>query len=197
MRNQCRVSAGHAAGIIATARGLRHLDATEKALHTGDISFEQAQIITRTVSGLDADAAPHAEQILLDNAPGLDIGRLRQLAGEVSYRADLDTAEERERKRWERRHLSFGLTLDDTGLLHGACGDTASFEILHGDLLAGRAGMVALKARLAWYVLAEYGSGSAPGAPCSPLAGSGRPALSAPAGVGLDAKSLQILNLRI
>jgi Domain of unknown function (DUF222) len=35
-----------------------------------------------------------------------------------------------ERKWWERRHLSFGLTLDDTGLLHGACGDTASFEIL-------------------------------------------------------------------
>jgi Domain of unknown function (DUF222) len=130
LRNQCRVSAGHAAGIIATARGLRHLDATEKALHTGDISFEQAQLITRTVASLDTGAAPHAEQILLDNAPGLDIGRLRQLAAEVSYRADPDAAEERERKRWERRHLSFGLTLDDTGLLHGACGDTASFEIL-------------------------------------------------------------------
>ncbi len=65
-----------------------------------------------------------------ETSPGLDTGQFRRLAAEVSYRADPDAAEERERKRWERRHLSFGLTLDDTGLLHGACGDTASFEIL-------------------------------------------------------------------
>ena len=30
----------------------------------------------------------------------------------------------------KQRHLSFGLTLDDTGLLHGACGDAAWFGIL-------------------------------------------------------------------
>ena len=82
------------------------------------------------MASLDADQAGPAEQILLDNAPGLDTSQFRRLAAEVSYRADPDAAEERERKRWERRHLSFGLTLDDTGLLHGACGDTASFEIL-------------------------------------------------------------------
>ncbi len=76
------------------------------------------------MAGLDADRAGQAEQVLLDNAPGLDTSQFRRLAVEVSYRADPDAAEERERKRWERRHLSFGLTLDDTGLLHGACGDT-------------------------------------------------------------------------
>jgi hypothetical protein len=31
-------------------------------------------------------------------------------------------AEEREQRRWEKRHLSFGLTLNDTGMLSGACG---------------------------------------------------------------------------
>jgi hypothetical protein len=130
LRTRCGLTAGHAAEITVTGRALRDLAATEKALHAGDISFDQAHIVARTVTSLDADKAGPAEQILLDNAPGLDTGQFRRLAAEVSYRADPDAAEERERKRWERRHLSFGLTLDDTGLLHGACGDTVSFEIL-------------------------------------------------------------------
>jgi hypothetical protein len=130
LRTRCGLTAGHAAEMIVTGRRLRALTATEKALQAGEISFDQAHILARTVAGLDADQAGPAEQVLLDNAPGLDSSQFRRLAAEVSYRADPDGAEERERKRWERRHLSFGLTLDDTGLLHGACGDTASFEIL-------------------------------------------------------------------
>jgi hypothetical protein len=63
-------------------------------------------------------------------APVLDPGRLRRLGEELIYRADPDAAEERERKRFERRHLSFGLTLDHAGTLTGACGDTLSAEII-------------------------------------------------------------------
>ena len=62
--------------------------------------------------------------------PGLDPGALRRLGQELLYRADPDAVEERERKRFERRHLSFGFTLDDTGTLSGACGDTLSLEII-------------------------------------------------------------------
>ena len=62
--------------------------------------------------------------------PVLDPGRLRRLGEELIYRADPDAAEERERKRFERRHLSFGLTLDNAGTLSGACGDTLSAEII-------------------------------------------------------------------
>lgn len=130
LRTRCGLTAGHAAEITATGRALRELTATEKALQAGEISFDQAHIISRTAASLDGDKAGPVEQVLLDNAPGLDTSQFRRLAAEASYRADPDAAEERERKRWERRHLSFGLTLDDTGLLHGACGDTASFEIL-------------------------------------------------------------------
>ena len=36
----------------------------------------------------------------------------------------------RERKRFERRHLSFGFTMDNTGTISGACGDTLSLEII-------------------------------------------------------------------
>jgi hypothetical protein len=60
----------------------------------------------------------------------LDPGQLRRLGEELIYRADPDAADERERKRFERRHLSFGLTLDGAGTLTGACGDTLSAEII-------------------------------------------------------------------
>src|SRR5450755_3595138 len=63
-------------------------------------------------------------------APVLDPGQLRRLGEELIYRADPDGAEERERKRFERRHLSFGLTLDNAGTLTGACGDALSAEII-------------------------------------------------------------------
>ena len=63
-------------------------------------------------------------------APALDPGQLRHLGEELIYRADPAGAEERERKRFERRHLSFGFTLEDAGTLTGACGDTLSAEII-------------------------------------------------------------------
>jgi hypothetical protein len=129
LRTQCGLAPGRAAAVVATGRGLRELEATEKALHAGVISFDQAQIIAQAAAGL-GDAARHAERVLLDQAPGLDTARLRQFADEVAYRANPDAAEEREKKRWGRRHLSFGLTLDSTGMLSGTCGDAVSYEIL-------------------------------------------------------------------
>ena len=63
-------------------------------------------------------------------APALDPGQLRRLGDELIYRADPDGAEERERKRFERRHLSFGFTLDGSGTITGATGDALSAEII-------------------------------------------------------------------
>ena len=63
---------------------------------------------------IDDDAkAQLAEAALLAQAPGLHTGQLRQLGEELVYRADPDMADERERRGWERRYLSFGLTLDE------------------------------------------------------------------------------------
>jgi Domain of unknown function (DUF222) len=131
LRGECRVTPGRAAELVAVARGLRRLPRTEAALATGRISFDQAQLIVRALADVDdEDTATLAEQVLLEVAPGLDVGRLRQFGEEIAYRAAPDKAEERERKRWEKRYLSFGLTLDDTGAISGSCGDTASFEIV-------------------------------------------------------------------
>jgi hypothetical protein len=129
LRTRCGLAPGRAAAVVATARGLAGLEATEKALLAGEVSFDQAQVIVQTAAGL-GDAAGRAERALLDNAPGLDTARFRQFAEEVAYRADPDAAEERERRRWDRRHLSFGLTLDSTGVLSGSCGDAVSYEIV-------------------------------------------------------------------
>src|SRR3984957_16555815 len=129
LRTRCGLAPGRAAAVVATSRGLQQLEATEKALHAGMISFDQAQIIVRTAAGL-GEAAGLAEQVLLDQAPGLDTARLRQFADEVAYRADPGAVEEREKKRWDKRHLSFGLTLDNTGVLSGSCGDAVSYEIV-------------------------------------------------------------------
>ena len=129
LRTQCGLAPGRAAAVVATSRGLPELSATERALHAGVISFDQAQIIVQTATGL-GEAAGLAEQVLLDHAPGLDTARLRQFADEVAYRADPGAAEEREKKRWDKRHLSFGLTLDNTGVLSGSCGDAVSYEIV-------------------------------------------------------------------
>ncbi len=129
LRTRCGLAPGRAAAVVATARGLRELEATEKALHAGAISFDQAQIIVQAATGL-GEATGQAEQVLLDHAPGLDTARLRQFADEVVHRANPDAAEEREKKRWDKRHLSFGLTLDNTGVLSGSCGDVVSYEIV-------------------------------------------------------------------
>src|SRR3984885_5235937 len=128
-RTRCGLAPGRAAAVVATARGLAGLEATAKAVDAGIISFDQAQIICQTTSSL-GEAAGLAERVLLDHAPGLDTARFRQFAEEVAYRADPDTADEREQRRWDKRHLSFGLTLDSTGMLMGTCGDAVSYEIL-------------------------------------------------------------------
>ena len=131
LRARCGLAPGRAAAVVATARGLRELEATDKALHAGEVSFDQAQIIVRATAGLsDGAAAVTVERVLLDHAPGLDTARLQRFADEVAYRADPGAAEEREQRRWDKRHLSFGLTLDATGVLSGACGDAVSYEIV-------------------------------------------------------------------
>lgn len=129
LRTRCGLAPGRAATVVATARGLAGLEATAKAVDAGIISFDQAQIIVQTTSSL-GEAAGLAERVLLDHAPGLDTARFRQFAEEVAYRADPDAADEREQRRWDKRHLSFGLTLDSTGMLSGTCGDAVSYEIL-------------------------------------------------------------------
>jgi hypothetical protein len=145
LRSECGLAPAHASEVVAAGRGLARLPATGKALAAGEVSFDQALAVTRTATGIldppgPADAgqraaaeaaADAAERVLLDAAAGgVAVPQLRQLGEEIAYRAAPEAAAERERRRWEKRYLSFGLTVDDTGTISGACGDTVTFETI-------------------------------------------------------------------
>ena len=153
LRTGCALAPGRASELVAAGRGLSQLPATCKALAAGEISFDQALVTVRTATAITAavtapnavlpgpadpaqQAAAHAtaeaaERVLLDAAAGgVTTTQLRQLGEEIAYRAAPDAAEERQRRRWDQRYLSFGLTLDDTGTISGACGDTLTYETI-------------------------------------------------------------------
>ena len=107
------------AGTDGDRPGTDGTDGTDGADGTNGADREDGDPSTATVG-----AAPPW------TSPGLDPGQLRRLGEQLIYRADPGGAEERERKRFERRHLSFGFTLENTGTITGACGDTLSAEII-------------------------------------------------------------------
>ncbi len=73
LRTRCGLAPGRAAAVVAAARGLAGLEATEKALQAGEVSFDQAQVIVQTAAGL-GDAAGRAERVLLDQCAGAGHG---------------------------------------------------------------------------------------------------------------------------
>jgi Domain of unknown function (DUF222)/HNH endonuclease len=149
LRYGCGRSAVRAGELVATGRARLRLRATAQALAEGRVSFDAAHVISRATTQIEDDTlAAAAEQQLLTAAttgepepsspadrgswvpPGLDPRELRRLGDDLTYRADPDAVEERQRKRFERRYLSFGLTLDDVGTISGACSDALSIEII-------------------------------------------------------------------
>jgi hypothetical protein len=100
----------------------------------------EQQLLTAATTGLPgsrsaAEAAAHADDTAPADRgawlpPGLDPRELRRLGEDLTYRADPDAVEERQRKRFERRYLSFGITLDNVGTISGACSDALSIEII-------------------------------------------------------------------
>ncbi len=153
LRHGCGRSPGRAGELVATGRALRRLEATGRALTAGEISFDSAHAICRAAGQLgDGAAAAAVEEQLLAfarpqpppaavqdpagpdaapaAAPGLDPAQLRRLGEELVYRADPDGVEERQQKRFERRHLSLGFTFDQSGTISGMCGDAVSLEII-------------------------------------------------------------------
>jgi hypothetical protein len=151
LRHGCGRSAARAGELVATGRALPRLQATSQAMDQGLVSFDAAHVISRATTQIDDDAlAAAAEQEMLTAAttglpgtrsdarapwpewvmPGLDPRELRRLGEDLTYRADPDAVEERQRKRFERRYLSFGITLDNVGTISGACSDVLSMEII-------------------------------------------------------------------
>ncbi|HEX3751217.1 MAG TPA: DUF222 domain-containing protein, partial [Streptosporangiaceae bacterium] len=69
LRHGCGRSPARAGELVATGRALRRLDATRRALASGQVSFDAAHIISRTTAQIDDDAlAAEAEAELLTAA---------------------------------------------------------------------------------------------------------------------------------
>src|ERR1700761_3502959 len=142
LRHGCGRSPGRAGELVALGRALPRLAATGQAVAAGQLSFDAAHVISRAATQISDEAvAAAAEQEMLTAAttglPGsssaasaLDPRELRRLGEDLTYRADPDGVEERQRKRFERRYLSFGVTLDHVGTISGACSDSLSMEII-------------------------------------------------------------------
>jgi hypothetical protein len=76
IRHGCGTTAGHASELVSVARGLRRAPDTERSLQAGRITFDQAQVIVRTVAAIGDDrTAREAEVALLARAPELDARR--------------------------------------------------------------------------------------------------------------------------
>ncbi len=149
LRHGCGRAPGRAGELVAVGRAYPRLPAVRAAVAAGQLSFDAAHVICRTAAQIgDDEVAARAEKTMLTAAtgtdsavpqpgepegwpqPGLDPRELRRLGEDLTYRADPDAVEERQRKRFERRYLSFGLTLDDVGTISGACSDALSIEII-------------------------------------------------------------------
>src|SRR5919197_827788 len=79
------------------------LRSTGRAMVAGDLSYQHAAVLAGAARDLPAVAAAQAEPVLLDAARRLDPPRLRQVAGHPRQLLDPDRADQRERRRLERR----------------------------------------------------------------------------------------------
>ncbi len=129
LRATTRTSAATAAQRVRTARALHRgpLRATAAALAQGEVSYQHAAALADATSDLPPAKVAEAEPVLVDAARRLDPARLRRLAGHLREVVDPDTAEERTRRRLERRGLRLAATfegmVDVKGLLDPEAGE--------------------------------------------------------------------------
>jgi Domain of unknown function (DUF222) len=86
LRNNCQMSGGSADSQVQLARQLPQLEATQKALASGEIGIEHAVEIARATKDLGAGA----EGELLAAARAKDPVELRETAREIRHRVDPD-----------------------------------------------------------------------------------------------------------
>src|SRR5919197_3251900 len=105
LRAATRSGAAAAARRVHAARALFRgpLRSKGRAMVAGDLSYQHAAGLARAAPHPPPGAPPQAEPVLLDAARRLDPPRLRQVAGHPRQLLDPDRADQRERRRLERR----------------------------------------------------------------------------------------------
>lgn len=105
LRWKCRMSGPAAAERVEVARQLPQLAGTKAALETGEISFQHAAAVARSVTDVGIDAVKHAEQDLLHAARDVDAGRFRHFTESLRHELDPKGALDAANALHERRYL--------------------------------------------------------------------------------------------
>ncbi|HVQ88714.1 MAG TPA: DUF222 domain-containing protein [Actinomycetes bacterium] len=114
LRAKCQLAPGEATGrakVVSAITG-GDLTVTGDRLLAGEFSWRHAAVIAATVADAPAGDREAAERALQEPARTLDPSLLRRVGVELLHRLDVDKAEERAVRRWERRGLTFAETFD-------------------------------------------------------------------------------------
>jgi hypothetical protein len=118
----------------ALHRGPQPLQATAAALAAGELSYQHAVALADATRELPAVTIAEAEGVLVEAARRLDPPRVRRLANHLRDVVDPQGAEERGRRRLERRGLWLSSTVEGMlaidGLLDAECGETLQAALM-------------------------------------------------------------------
>jgi hypothetical protein len=134
LEHRTRVSAGQAAGLVASARAVRdHLPATRAALAQGQVSAQHVGAITHVVRTVGAQHATQAEPVLLDLARRADPSVVRRAAAHLHAVLDPDGAQAVLDRAYDRRGVTVSLA-NGRAYLDGVL-DVESAETLQAALM--------------------------------------------------------------
>ncbi len=128
VRHNCRVSATTAHGRVILARRLRaqslqglalHEHSLHAAMTAGGISYEHAVTISRAVDKLPPAAHTAAEQLLVEAAPGMDPGTLKQVGDTIRETLAPELLVEDAESAHERRYVNVSRTIDGRVAIDG------------------------------------------------------------------------------
>lgn len=119
LRRLCRLSGPAAHERVEMARCLDRFPLTETAWQAGEIGYQHAGVIARSVSEVGPEALRPVEADLVEAAGRLDPGQLRHVTRYLRYCVDPDGALGADNAAHERRHLHLSQTLDGVFVVDG------------------------------------------------------------------------------
>jgi hypothetical protein len=120
LRYNCRLTSRAAHERVQLARSLAELPQTDRQLRGGEIAYEHATAISRSVRDIGIDEVRRAEPTLLDAAAHLDPGRLCIVTRRLQYCVDPDGSLKDERRSVDLRWLELNQLYDGNVLINGS-----------------------------------------------------------------------------
>ena len=105
LRWKCKLSGGAAAERVGVAREVTKLSKIEEAFASGELGYQQAALIARSVENVGAAAVRKEEANLLEAAKTMDAGRFAGVVKNFEHRVDAEGALAEANRAHARRYL--------------------------------------------------------------------------------------------